>query len=71
MPSALLAEAFGRVTVTYDPLAAPLLTSAGRAKELGYLPRNTDLSGGIKGLIDVSLLNEILKKKSLPLVGEK
>ena len=71
MPAALLAEAFGRVTVTYDPLAAPLMTSAGRAKELGYLPRNTDLTGGIKGLLDVSLLNEILKKKSLPLVGEK
>jgi hypothetical protein len=47
------------------------MTSAARAKGLGYLPRNTDLSGGIKGLIDVSLLNEILKKKSLPPVGEK
>ena len=71
MPAGLLAEAFGRVTVTFDPLAAPLLTSADRAWELGYLPRNTDISAGIKGLIDVSLLNEILKKKSLPLVGEK
>ncbi|MEI6825727.1 MAG: ABC transporter substrate-binding protein [Desulfuromonadales bacterium] len=71
MPAGLLTEAFGRVTVTYDPLAAQLLISAGRAKDLGYLPRNADLSGGIKGMIDVSLLNEILKKKSLPLVGEK
>ena len=71
MPAALLAEAFARVTVTVDPLAAPLFTSAGRAGELGYLPRNTDLSGGIKGLIDVTLLNEVLKKKSLPLVREK
>jgi NitT/TauT family transport system substrate-binding protein len=71
MPTALLAEAFSRVTVTIDPMAAPLLTSAGRAQELGYLPRNTDLSGGIKGLIDVTLLNEVLKKKSLPTVREK
>ncbi len=71
MPAGLLAEAFARVTVTYDPLAGPLLTSAGRARDLGYLPRNTDLSGGIKGLIDVSLLNEILKKKSLSPVREK
>jgi NitT/TauT family transport system substrate-binding protein len=71
MPAGLLAEAFGRVKVTFDPLAAPLLISAGRAKDLGYLPRKTDLSGGIKGLLDVSLLNEILKKKSLPPVGEK
>jgi NitT/TauT family transport system substrate-binding protein len=71
MPTALLAEAFSRVTITIDPLATPLLTSAGRAQELGYLPRNTDLSGGIKGLIDVTLLNEVLKKKSLPTVKEK
>ena len=71
MPSALLAEAFGRVTPTFDPLAAQLMITADRARELGYLPRSTDLSGGIKGLIDVTLLNEILKKKSLPPVGEK
>ncbi len=71
MPAGLLAEAFARVKVTFDPLAAPLLISAGRAKDLGYLPRKTDLSGGIKGLLDVSLLNELLKKKSLPPVGEK
>ncbi len=71
MPAALLAEAFGRVTVTFDPLVAPLMTSANRAKELGYLPRNTDLSAGIRWLIDVTLLNEILKKKSLPQVREK
>jgi NitT/TauT family transport system substrate-binding protein len=71
MPTGLLAEAFSRVTVTIDPLVGPLLTSAGWAQELGYLPRNTDLSGGIKGLIDVTLLNEILKKKSLPPVNGK
>jgi NitT/TauT family transport system substrate-binding protein len=71
MPPALLADAFGRVTVTFDPLAGPLLKSAERAGALGYLPRNTDLSEGIKGLIDVSLLNEILRKKSLPPVKEK
>ncbi len=71
MPSGLLAEAFARVTVTFDPLAGPLLISAGRARDLGYLPRNTDLTGGIKNLIDVTLLNEILKKKSLPPVKEK
>lgn len=71
MPTALLAEAFSRVTVTYDPLAGALLTSAEWAKDLGYLPRGTDLSGGIKGLVDVSLLNELLKKKSLPPVAGK
>jgi len=71
MPTNLLAEAFSRVTFTIDPLVGPLLTSAGWAQELGYLPRNTDISGGIKGLIDVTLLNEVLKKKSLATVREK
>lgn len=71
MSPGLLAEAFTRVTVTYDPLAGALLTTADRAKGLGYLPRNTDLSGGIKGLIDVTLLNQLLNKKSLPPVREK
>jgi NitT/TauT family transport system substrate-binding protein len=71
MPPILLADAFSRVTVTFDPLADSLLTSARWAQELGYLPRNTDLSNGVRGLIDVTLLNEILNKKSLPLVKEK
>jgi NitT/TauT family transport system substrate-binding protein len=71
MPVGLLSEAFGRVTVTFDPLVGPLLKSAERARELGYLPRSTDLSGGIKGLVDVTILNEILRKKSLPLVKER
>ena len=71
MPMPLLVEAFSRVTVTSDPLAGPLLTSAGWAQELGYLPKKTDLSGGINGLIDVTLLNEILKEKSRPAVKGK
>lgn len=70
-PEAILSEAFSRVTTTYDPLISSLMTSAEWAYELGYLPRNTDLSIGIQGLLDVGLLNEVLKKKSLAIVPEK
>jgi NitT/TauT family transport system substrate-binding protein len=70
-PEEVLSEAFSRVTTTYDPLISSLMTSAGWAHELGYLPRNTDLSTGIRGLLDVSQLNEVLKTKSLALVPDK
>ena len=71
LPKEVLAEAFSRVTTTYDPLMSSLMTSAGWAHELGYLPRNTDLATGIGGLLDISLLNEVLKAKSLALVSKK
>jgi len=71
LPKEIISEAFSRVTTTYDPLMSSLMTSAAWAHELGYLPRNTDLSTGIRGLLDVSLLNEVLKTKSLAFVPEK
>ena len=71
LPPEVLSEAFSRVTTTYDPLMSSLMTSAQWANELGYLPRNTNLSTGIKGLFDVSLLNEVLKIRSLASVPEK
>ena len=71
MPEKVLSEAFSRVIITYDPLIPSLLTSARRAEELGYLPRKTDLSSGIKNLIDLRLLNEVLKQKSLPVIRER
>lgn len=62
----LLDEAFGRVSITYDPLESQLLTSARWAAELGYLPKNTDLSGGMKGLFDITILNDLLAKRKIP-----
>ena len=58
-------------TLLLPALLLAALTSAAWAHELGYLPRNTDLSTGISGLLDVSLLNEVLKTKSLAFVPEK
>lgn len=71
MPQKVLADAFSRVKSTYDPLVPTLFASAQRAEVLGFLPRNTDLNNGIKNLVDLTLLNEVLKKKSLPVVNEK
>jgi NitT/TauT family transport system substrate-binding protein len=66
LPVPLLEEASGRVQTTYDPMGAELLTSATWAADLGYLPRGVDLSKDLSGLIDTSLLNEVLKARSLP-----
>ena len=71
LPAEILSEAFSRVTMTYDPLMSSLIKSAEWANGLGYLPRNTDLATGIRDLQDVSLLNEVLRAKSLALVPEK
>lgn len=70
-PPQTLTDAFSRVQITVDPLGSSLLTSARWAQSLKYLPRNTDLSSGLRGLIDVSLLNEVLKARSLPQVRER
>ena len=60
LPDAVLDEAFGRLTVTYDPLRSSLLTSAKSAFEAGFLGRQApDLSN----LYDLSLLNQVLAEK--------
>ena len=68
LPPQTLTEALGRVQITHDPLAGPLATSARWAHELGYLPRGSNLPAGLPGLVDVTLLNELLKARSLPAV---
>jgi NitT/TauT family transport system substrate-binding protein len=66
IPDKVLLEAFSRVKTTYDPLISTLMISAQRAETLGYLPRKTDLSNGLNKLVDLRLLNQVLKQKSLP-----
>jgi len=56
----LLNDAFGRMTVTYDPLRSALMTAAKSAFDAGFLGRQMpDLSS----LYDLSLLNQILAEK--------
>lgn len=60
LPAAVLDEAFGRFTATYDPLRDTLLTSAHNAYDLGFLGKQLpDLSG----IYDLSLLNQVLAEK--------
>jgi len=60
LPDAVLDEAFGRLSVTYDPLRTSLLTSAKSAFDAGFLGRQApDLSN----LYDLSLLNQVLAEK--------
>jgi NitT/TauT family transport system substrate-binding protein len=60
LPSGELDEAFGRLTVTYDPLRDTLLTSAHNAYHLGFLGRQ---SPDLSRLYDLTLLNQVLAEK--------
>jgi len=62
----VLAEAFGRLNVTYDPVRSSLLTYSDWAFDLGFLgTSNPDLDG----LYSLGILNEVLKEKGLKEVG--
>lgn len=58
----VLAGAWSRMRVTYDPLPATLLASAESAYEAGFLDERPDLSG----LYDLTLLNRVLEEQGLP-----
>jgi NitT/TauT family transport system substrate-binding protein len=60
LPDAVLDEAFGRLSVTYDPLRTSLLTSAKSAFDAGFLGRK---SPDLSNLYDLSLLNQVLAEK--------
>jgi len=60
LADALLDDAFGRMTVTYDPLRSSLMTATKSAFDAGFLGRQMpDLSS----LYDLSLLNQVLAEK--------
>jgi len=60
LPDAVLDEAFGRMTATYDPLRGSLMNAARSAFDAGFLGRQMpDLSS----LYDLSLLNQVLAEK--------
>lgn len=66
LPPKLLDNAFSRVLLTHDPLSAALMISAGRAGELGYLPKEKVFPRSRMGeVFDLTLLNELLKARRL------
>jgi NitT/TauT family transport system substrate-binding protein len=62
IPDEQLSEAFSRLELTYDPIKQSLFKSASDAFNVGFLGKSKpDLSG----IYDLTILNEILKKKEL------
>jgi len=66
LPPELVQEALGRMEITYDPLIPALLTVAGWAQELNYLPRSAQVSN--LSVFDLSLLNEVLLEHKRPTI---
>ncbi|MES2561596.1 MAG: aliphatic sulfonates ABC transporter substrate-binding protein, partial [Pseudomonadota bacterium] len=62
----VITRAMQRVEFTWDPIAASLEKSAEAAHKLLFLRTAPDL----RGIFVLDLLNEVLKEKNLPLVGE-
>jgi len=62
----VIGKAMGRVEFTWDPISSSLFKSAQAAHDVGFIRKTPDL----KGIYDLSLLQEILKEKSLPPVQD-
>ncbi|HXY14216.1 MAG TPA: ABC transporter substrate-binding protein [Terriglobales bacterium] len=60
LPPAVLDEAFGRLQVTYDPLSASLMNAARAAFDAGFLGKQMP---DLKGMYDLTILNEVLAEK--------
>lgn len=65
LPANVLDRAWGEIQVTNDPLASSLKTSTDHAVQVGLL-KQPDL----KGIYDLKPLNDVLKSKNQPPVGD-
>jgi NitT/TauT family transport system substrate-binding protein len=61
LPSVVLAQAWGHITFTDDPMASSIAADAQHAQQVG-LPAKANLAG----LYDVSLLNDVLAESGRP-----
>jgi NitT/TauT family transport system substrate-binding protein len=59
-----LADAWSRLTFTYDPIKSSLLQSANSAYDLGFLAKGKERPN-LSGLYDLTILNNILDQRSL------
>ena len=68
LPRDVVDDAFSRIEITYDPVVPSLLSYAEMAYNAGFLgARRPDLSG----MVDLRLLNGVLKEKALPRVNKR
>lgn len=63
MSTDVLASAWGNLTFTVDPIGSSLQTSADSAKELGFLD-----TSDLKGIYDLTLLNQVLTEAGRPAI---
>lgn len=64
MPETVLNMAWKRLDITYDPIADSLIKSADQAYQLGFIDQKPNL----KGIFELSFLNDVLKKKGLAVI---
>src|SRR6476646_3248395 len=60
-----LRQAWSRIEFTYDPIKQSLLKLANDAYDLGFLAKGKKQQPDLSGIYDLTLLNNILKKKGL------
>ena len=65
IPVRVIDAAWANQDTTFDPIASSLKKGAEDAASLGYLDKVPDLTN----IYDLTLLNKVLKEKSLPAVG--
>lgn len=68
IPKEIIDDAFSRFEITYDPVVPSLFSYAEMAYQAGFLG---DQMPDLSGLVDLRLLNEVLREKSLPLISEQ
>ncbi|MDD5678384.1 MAG: ABC transporter substrate-binding protein [Kiritimatiellae bacterium] len=67
LPEDVLNDAFGRLSITYDPIAGSLFQSAQGAFREGFLGKTPP---DISGIYDLSILNEVLKELNLEKISQ-
>jgi NitT/TauT family transport system substrate-binding protein len=66
LPEEVISRALQRVEFTWDPIASSLQKSADAAHKIGFIRQQPDL----KGIYDLSLLNEVLRERKLAEVAQ-
>ena len=68
LPKDIIDDAFSRLEITYDPIVSSLVSYAEMAYNASFLgERKPDIAG----MIDLRLLNSVLKERALPRVNKR
>ena len=67
LPEEIFYDAFSRIEFTYDPITVSLFSYAEMAYNAGFLKQEKP---DLAGMVDLSILNEVLREQSLPEIGK-